>query len=354
MSWSLFHFYQCCVADRHVSDHSSAIAELLMARHATALEQIGILLHFETSPFTQNNHYLADVTAKTLARYKDIREGKVQSSTSRPTGLPPPHGKALDSNGDREGEPSQPCVAYSPIDSFCLAGNPFANFVAGPIRFLPHPLVASTPVADKVDFELSQNTVKTDAARSSPRVSKKRREKLSARRGNVAPAVDDKWVHTEESAEEETPDEPASAPSPSIWTTKPPAPEPSVTASASGFLGGPFPGFTGFNSQPVGSATSSERSQLEADALSALAKLGYVGLTVEDLGKLNPPDEYEEELNVMAEVRAYFQVAYKVCGACPACDAAVYQDLCSESLIIYHSPSTICSCSLLGRLCRRT
>ena len=46
-------------------------------------------------------------------------------------------------------------------------------------------------------------------------------------------------------------------------------------------------------------------------ALSALSALGYQ-VDVTDLGKLNPPDEYEEELQVMAEVRAYFQVAYKV------------------------------------------
>ena len=48
------------------------------------------------------------------------------------------------------------------------------------------------------------------------------------------------------------------------------------------------------------------------ETLANLAKLGYAGLTEVDLGKLNPPDLYEEELEVMAEVRAYFQVAYKV------------------------------------------
>ncbi|TFK46143.1 hypothetical protein OE88DRAFT_1687998 [Heliocybe sulcata] len=46
-------------------------------------------------------------------------------------------------------------------------------------------------------------------------------------------------------------------------------------------------------------------------ALAALANLGYDGLTAEDLGKLNPPDEFIREINVMAQVRAYFQVSYK-------------------------------------------
>ena len=47
-------------------------------------------------------------------------------------------------------------------------------------------------------------------------------------------------------------------------------------------------------------------------ALQALRELGYTELRESDLIRLNPPDTYEEELNVMADVRAYFQVAYKV------------------------------------------
>ena len=48
-----------------------------------------------------------------------------------------------------------------------------------------------------------------------------------------------------------------------------------------------------------------------SEALSSLAKLG-LSVNEEDLGKLNPSDEFEEELELMAEVLAYFQVAYKV------------------------------------------
>lgn len=47
--------------------------------------------------------------------------------------------------------------------------------------------------------------------------------------------------------------------------------------------------------------------------MSLLAKKGYSGLVPEDLGKLNPADEYETELLAMAQIRGYFQVAYKVC-----------------------------------------
>jgi hypothetical protein len=50
----------------------------------------------------------------------------------------------------------------------------------------------------------------------------------------------------------------------------------------------------------------------EAKALRTLAEAGYAGLHVSDLARLLPPDSFEEELVVMADVRAYYHVAYKV------------------------------------------
>ncbi|KAG1851703.1 P-loop containing nucleoside triphosphate hydrolase protein [Suillus subluteus] len=49
----------------------------------------------------------------------------------------------------------------------------------------------------------------------------------------------------------------------------------------------------------------------ESKALRALAEAGYAGLQVSDLARLLPPDSFEEELVVMADVRAYYHVAYK-------------------------------------------
>ncbi|KAG2036974.1 P-loop containing nucleoside triphosphate hydrolase protein [Suillus americanus] len=49
----------------------------------------------------------------------------------------------------------------------------------------------------------------------------------------------------------------------------------------------------------------------ESKALRALAEAGYAGLRVSDLARLLPPDSFEEELVVMADVRAYYHVAYK-------------------------------------------
>ncbi|KAI0039468.1 hypothetical protein FA95DRAFT_1504134 [Auriscalpium vulgare] len=45
--------------------------------------------------------------------------------------------------------------------------------------------------------------------------------------------------------------------------------------------------------------------------LGDLATAGYPGLSVADLERLVKPDEYDTEMQVMAEVRSYFQVAYK-------------------------------------------
>ncbi|KAG1729547.1 P-loop containing nucleoside triphosphate hydrolase protein [Suillus lakei] len=49
----------------------------------------------------------------------------------------------------------------------------------------------------------------------------------------------------------------------------------------------------------------------EAKALRALVEAGYANLRVSDLARLLPPDAFEEELVVMADVRAYYHVAYK-------------------------------------------
>ena len=60
------------------------------------------------------------------------------------------------------------------------------------------------------------------------------------------------------------------------------------------------------------------RHTLYQEAFRALSNIGYTGITHESLKRLNPPDdEYEEEILVMADVRAYFDVAYKV-TKCPS------------------------------------
>lgn len=49
----------------------------------------------------------------------------------------------------------------------------------------------------------------------------------------------------------------------------------------------------------------------EAKVLRALAEAGYANIGIPDLARLLPPDSFQEELVVMADVRAYYHVAYK-------------------------------------------
>jgi vacuolar protein sorting-associated protein 1 len=55
-----------------------------------------------------------------------------------------------------------------------------------------------------------------------------------------------------------------------------------------------------------------KQASLEQSALQSLAKRGYCGIKREDLKRLHPHENFDDELVVMADVRAYFQVAYKV------------------------------------------
>lgn len=72
---------------------------------------------------------------------------------------------------------------------------------------------------------------------------------------------------------------------------------------------GPADVINAFGKRPL--IDDEEREKLERQALSALAALGY-NATPADFGKLISPDLYEREMDIMAEVRAYFHVAYKV------------------------------------------
>jgi len=65
---------------------------------------------------------------------------------------------------------------------------------------------------------------------------------------------------------------------------------------------------------PVATSMSEDRETQVSKVLAGLAELGY-RVKEEDLKKLNTPSEWEREIRVMAEVRAYFQIAYKASRA---------------------------------------
>lgn len=76
-----------------------------------------------------------------------------------------------------------------------------------------------------------------------------------------------------------------------------------------------------------------QRAQYEQQAVLALTALGYK-VDVPDFPKLLPPDVYEDELQVMAEIRAYFRVAYKVCPSRAA------RTLCAALTVFCSASST--------------
>ncbi len=63
---------------------------------------------------------------------------------------------------------------------------------------------------------------------------------------------------------------------------------------------------------PFTPAVALDQGEKINQILGHLAELGYTGLVADDLNKLRPGDEFEEELKVMAEVRGYFQVSFTV------------------------------------------
>jgi len=60
-----------------------------------------------------------------------------------------------------------------------------------------------------------------------------------------------------------------------------------------------------------GPASTSQSPTGVAKVLSGLVEIGLVGIKPEELPKLLPQDRMEPALKIMADVRAYFQVAYK-------------------------------------------
>ena len=53
------------------------------------IERIRFILSLETSPFTQNGHYLSDGREKWLGLYKDIRAGKSDAEAITVAGARP-------------------------------------------------------------------------------------------------------------------------------------------------------------------------------------------------------------------------------------------------------------------------
>ncbi|EJF61472.1 hypothetical protein DICSQDRAFT_161582 [Dichomitus squalens LYAD-421 SS1] len=212
----------------------------------TAL-QMRTVLQLETSPFTQNNHYLSECRDKWLAKYKDARAGESAAERVNPAPSAPAH----------------------------------------PVPFT----FAST--ASKT----GEKETKTVKANNNP-TKKAATPKARQAKQQVQPQKDSS-SSSDSSSDDEDEDEDEAQPVTQAGMKS------SKAAHTFSFL----PAATTRPAAP--SMDGNEKQTLIRETLANLTKLGYHGLGEVDLGKLNPPDIYEEELQVMAEVRAYFQVAYK-------------------------------------------
>ncbi|KAI0759256.1 P-loop containing nucleoside triphosphate hydrolase protein [Trametes elegans] len=249
--------------------------ELIGSCAETTLAQIRAILTLETSPFTQNGHYLSDCRDKWLGKYKDARAGK--SVAERVT-------------------PSAPLPVLAPTG------------VASPSSKVP-PARNSNPHKRPA---VQRRTDETPPAKKQKTAGGRTNASSSVQAGQTSRGDECEQSCSEDSqssSEEDTSaDERASGTGRKSRVdqglARPHASKPHASSSLREL---------GSSQRCLGAQPADEarKDELLKEALGALAKLGYAGLTEHDLGKLNAADEYEEELQLMAEVRAYFQVAYK-------------------------------------------
>ncbi|KAI0693477.1 P-loop containing nucleoside triphosphate hydrolase protein [Cytidiella melzeri] len=279
------------------------LTDLVRKQTELAQERVRGALELERVPYTQNDHYLQQTKAKYLSLYKDARSGKLQLPAQQPKKRRRDRGE----NGTVQTSAPTPAV-------FSFANVPtLAPTSSSPAGLGP-------PPADNPHRKLASN------ARVFGLTGRKEADatpiaKAPSGGGSVAPvsaftlgfgpsgrstAIPQSTTSSEQSSPEpvyKTPNrlrnKGAEASDSSTPLSEPPTPAVVEQRKTN----------TGKKGKKRG-LSDEEREERENQALSALAALGY-HVTAADLGKLNPPDVYESELELMAEVRAYFQIAYK-------------------------------------------
>ncbi|KAI0084205.1 P-loop containing nucleoside triphosphate hydrolase protein [Irpex rosettiformis] len=313
----------------HRYDHlhtrvTKIIADLVRKQTDVASVRVQDTLALESVPFTQNGHYFQVTKAKYLSLYKDARSGKLQVPIQEPKRLrvdrseegtttstaidllTPNHKSNRKIAGGSKGKKAKLMVDLttegdsSPISKTPSGGGPATpasagvfNFTAGfgsPASSTPFTFgaKASGPAPPRTAFG-QPGVFLNGAAAPSPAFGGSSQAETTEPVHKKSRVKTNDMVRSSESsstnADSLVPATPTKA------SSKPPA---DMGASA----------------QKRSSDKEAEREELTNQALSALAALGY-HVTAADLGKLNPPDIYESELELMAEVRAYFQIAYK-------------------------------------------
>ncbi|CCL98324.1 uncharacterized protein FIBRA_00318 [Fibroporia radiculosa] len=284
-----------------------AIQELLKNRKDETLRMLHMLLKFETTPFTQNDHYYHEKTAKCLARYRDARAGRVtplKVTKAQPSGQKTNDAQPYAFSATEGPFPSSSASSFPSGDNLAQlnpAISPSNTPLFGPPSGYTKSFAFGPPAASNA--KATQAAGSKSSVAGPPTTSKP----LASSFARVATARD--W----EVVQPTTPTTSFALPETNNgWNMSTPSTSNYATPHPSGFA-------------PTGA--SEDREAAIKEALAALAKAGFIGLTTDDLGKLNPPDEFEDELNVMAEVHGYFQVSYK--------RVIDYVPMCIDHLFLY-------------------
>ncbi|KAF9244557.1 P-loop containing nucleoside triphosphate hydrolase protein [Melanogaster broomeanus] len=242
-----------------------AVNELSAQHYAQCLSRIQEQLEMEQEPFTQNGHYLETCKEKWLAYYKDARAGQTVfgHSTKLSTAATPAPAFTFEKGSASAAAPNLSKALFGPVPG-TTANNP-ANPGANSAALAP--TIAATAATPPPAFAFGKGFASTPP---------------NAAKASFGPILGTTATHPA------SPGATSGARPPIAATTVTPSPSPT----------------------PSSKVRQESVKETTLAVLAGLAKLGYT-VTEDDLAKLLPSDEYEEELQVMAEVRGYFQVAYK-------------------------------------------
>ncbi|KAG6843814.1 hypothetical protein H0H87_012992 [Tephrocybe sp. NHM501043] len=282
----------------HLEGHVRIFIADIVEKHSEACKAIlQPVLKIETTPFTQNGHYLSESVDKWLALYKEARakEGRppLKKRKSHDEATPAP--KKASNLAPKPSETSTNGASFPPHEPSSSGVRAFQQG-SGAFSFAPQPGNSA------FGANLSHTTVfngfgnGNNAFGAGPQTTG-----ISAFGANSSWTSNFNGFTNGNNAFGAPQGEPVQAAFPFRMpvVTQPPTPvsQPSTPAP-----------------QPSASAEEigdPERQKRINEVLAGLAALGYHGVTESDLPKMIPPDEYEREIQVMAEVRGYFQIAYK-------------------------------------------
>ncbi|THU97629.1 hypothetical protein K435DRAFT_753802 [Dendrothele bispora CBS 962.96] len=244
--------------------HIRTFLHELVTKHRENCQRfLDTALEAELTPYTQNSHYLEDSTEKWLSKYKSIRAGE---ST------------ANDNNTFFKSNDATSASATAASSNQTLS--PIFSFGG-----------------KRPSSELESGSSNSNQAQPTAQPA------ANANTNGMFPSTQPKSTPAQIATPTGTPA--TSEKSVPFWERATPLTTPSTSGTPAL---GPFSNDTNFTKAR---SQSQEATEDLNHALALLAKHGYTGLTTENLGRLHPPDEYERELKTMAEVRGYFQVAYK-------------------------------------------